>query len=505
MKETILLDPEAVDFATLRRLWEGASAKLDNHARARIAASAEVVDRIVAGGETVYGVNTGFGLLANTRIPAERLAELQRNLILSHACGLGKRLPRHVVRLMIVLKLMGLGRGYSGVRPTVTDALQALLDHDAIPVIPSQGSVGASGDLAPLAHLVAALMGHGAIDLAGETMPAGEALARLDMAVLELGPKEGLALINGTQASTAIALDALFAAERVFGAALVAGALSVDALKGSIKPFDPRISALRGQPGQVRVAAEIAGLLDGSAIIASHHRCGRVQDPYSFRCQPQVMGASLDLLANAARTLTVEAAAVTDNPIVFGGEEDGAISGGNFHAQPVAFAADTIAMAMCEVGSLSERRTSVLVDPKMSGLPAFLTEDGGVNSGLMIPQVTAAALVSENKSLAFPASVDSIPTSAGQEDHVSMAPIAGRKAGSIVRNAAGVVAIEMIAAAQGIDFHAPLASSERLVRAQARIRSISARIAQDRYLADEMRALQESILAESWLDQFAVA
>ncbi|MXO76006.1 histidine ammonia-lyase [Altererythrobacter aerius] len=504
MSSAIVLDPESVDFATLRRLWRGAPARLDNGARERIAASAEVVDRIVAGGETVYGVNTGFGLLANTRIPSERLAELQRNLILSHACGLGDPLPRHVVRLMIALKLLGLGRGYSGVRPEVIDALQALIDHDAMPVVPAQGSVGASGDLAPLAHLIAALMGFGQIDVAGAIMPAADALVRLGMAPLELGPKEGLALINGTQASTAIALDALFAAERVFGAALVAGAMSVDALKGSIKPFDPRISALRGQPGQIRVAAQIAALLDGSAIIASHARCGRVQDPYSFRCQPQVMGASLDLLANAARTLTIEAAAVTDNPIVFG-EDDSAISGGNFHAQPVAFAGDTIAIAMCEVGSISERRTAVLVDPKMSGLPAFLTEDGGVNSGLMIPQVTAAALVSENKSLAFPASVDSIPTSAGQEDHVSMAPIAARKAASIVRNVAGVLAVELIAAAQGIDFHAPVATSERLGAAHARVRGITARLAQDRYLADEMRALQAAILDGGWLDDFTIA
>jgi histidine ammonia-lyase len=375
----------------------------------------------------------------------------------------------------------------------VTDALQALVDRDAIPLVPAQGSVGASGDLAPLAHLVAALMGHGSIDLAGEHLPAAQALARLGMAPLELGPKEGLALINGTQASTAIALDALFMAERVFGAAIVAGALSVDALKGSIKPFDPRLSALRGQPGQIRVAGEIAALLAGSSIIASHHRCGRVQDPYSFRCQPQVMGASLDLLSNAARTLTIEAAAVTDNPIVFG-EDDSAISGGNFHAQPVAFAADTIAMAMCEVGSLSERRTAVLVDPKMSGLPAFLTSDGGVNSGLMIPQVTAAALVSENKSLAFPVSVDSIPTSAGQEDHVSMAPIAARKAGQIARNAAGVIAVELMAAAEGIDYHAPLTTSPKLQAIHATVRGLSPHFTADRYWADEMSALQAAVL-----------
>ena len=293
---TLTLDPTDIDLATLRQLWQGATCKLDDASMDRIRASAAAVERIVASGETVYGINTGFGLLANTRIPPERLAELQRNLILSHSCGLGDALPRHVVRLMIVLKLLGLGRGYSGVRPLVIDALQALLDQDAMPLIPAQGSVGASGDLAPLAHLIAALLGEGRIDVEGEILPARDALDKLGMAPLELGPKEGLALINGTQASTAIALDALFMAERVFGAALGAGALSVDALKGSIKPFDPRISEVRGQPGQIRVAAEIRGLLEGSEILASHGRCGRVQDPYSFRCQPQVMGASLDLL-----------------------------------------------------------------------------------------------------------------------------------------------------------------------------------------------------------------
>jgi histidine ammonia-lyase len=434
------------------------------------------------------------GLLANTRIPDERLAELQTNLILSHSAGLGDPLPRHVTRLMIILKLLGLGRGYSGVRPVVIEALQALLDRDAMPVIPAQGSVGASGDLAPLAHLIAALMGEGRIDVAGEIHPAKYALAKLAIQPLELGPKEGLALINGTQASTAIALDALFIAERVFGAAIGAGAMSVDALKGSIKPFDPRISDVRGQPGQIRVAAEIRGLLEGSEILASHGRCGKVQDPYSFRCQPQVMGAALDLLANAARTLTIEAGAVTDNPIVFE-DEDTAISGGNFHAQPVAFAADTIAMAMCEVGSLSERRTAVLIDPKMSGLPAFLTDDGGVNSGLMIPQVTQAALVAENRSLAFPASVDSVPTSAGQEDHVSMAPIAARKAVAIAKNVAGIVAVELIAAAQGVDYHAPLKTSAKLRLLHARVREISPRLESDRYWADEMAALQAAVLA----------
>lgn len=488
------LNPTSVDLGILRRLWQGEAASLDDVSMQRVANSAAAIERIVASGETVYGVNTGFGLLANTRIPNDKLAELQSNLILSHSAGLGDPLPRHVTRLMIVLKLLGLGRGHSGVRPLVIEALQRLLDGDAMPLIPSQGSVGASGDLAPLAHLIAALMGYGRIDVAGDVVPAEAALKRLSLDPLQLGPKEGLALINGTQASTALALDGLFQGERVFAAAIAAGALSVDALKGSAKPFDPRISELRGQPGQIRVAAAIGRLLDGSEILTSHVKCSRVQDPYSFRCQPQVMGAALDLLQNAASTLTIEASAVTDNPIVFA-DEDTAISGGNFHAQPVAFAADIIAIALCEVGSISERRVSVLVDPKMSGLPAFLSQDSGVNSGLMIPQVTAAALVSENKSLAFPASVDSIPTSAGQEDHVSMAPIAARKATQIARNAAGVVAVELMAAAEGIDYHLPLKTSAKLQAVHTAVRAHSPHFTADRYWADEMSALQGAVLA----------
>ena len=489
------LNPENLSLGQLRQLWSGADAQLNAASMQRVANAAASVERIVASGETVYGVNTGFGLLANTRIPDDRLAELQTNLILSHSAGLGDALPRHVSRLMILLKLLGLGRGYSGVRPVVIEALQALLDKNAIPVIPAQGSVGASGDLAPLAHMTSALMGHGSIDVGGQVLPAGEALTRVGIEPLQLGPKEGLALINGTQASTAIALDALFMGERVFAAAIDSGALSVDALKGSTKPFDARVSELRGQPGQIRVAAALRGLLDGSEILSSHQCCcSKVQDPYSFRCQPQVMGAALDLLTNAARTLTIEAGAVTDNPIVFP-DEDSAISGGNFHAQPVGFAADTIAMALCEVGSISERRTAVLIDPKMSGLPPFLTEDSGVNSGLMIPQVTAAALVAENRSLAFPASVDSIPTSAGQEDHVSMAPIAARKACQIARNAAGIVAIELIAGAQGVDFHAPLRTSQSLQTVHGLVREVTPHFTSDRYWADDMAALQERVLA----------
>ncbi|MCM8558247.1 histidine ammonia-lyase [Sphingomicrobium sediminis] len=492
------LDPGHVTLDQLRAVWGGEAASLEASAYDAIAASHEVVTRIVAGGETVYGVNTGFGLLASEKIPPERLAELQRNLILSHSCGLGDPLPRHVTRLMMVLKLIGLGRGASGVRVELVEALQRMVDADAIPEVPSQGSVGASGDLAPLAHMTATMLGEGWVDLKGERMPAADALAKIGMEPVVLGPKEGLAMINGTQASTAIALDALFKAERVFDAAIAAGALSVDALKGSAKPFDARLSELRGHVSQVAVAEMLRDWLDGSAIIESHHRCGRVQDPYSFRCQPQVMGASMDLLGKAAAMLEIEANAVTDNPVLFGSEAedaDEAISGGNFHAQPVAFAADIIAMALCEVGSLSERRTSVLVDPKMSGLPAFLIDDGGVNSGLMIPQVTAAALVSENKALAHPASVDSIPTSAGQEDHVSMAPIAARKAGQIAVNAAGVIAVELIAAAQGVDYHAPLKTSLRLQALHAKIRERSAYLESDRYWADEMAALQAAVLA----------
>ena len=496
----ITLTPGAVTLATLRQLWSGAPARLAPSALADIDTAAASVSRIVAGGATVYGVNTGFGLLAQTRIPADRLADLQRNLILSHSCGLGEPLPRATVRLMIILKLIGLGRGHSGVRREVIDALQSLLDADAMPVIPSQGSVGASGDLAPLAHLVATLMGEGRIDLAGETLPAADALTRMNRAPLTLGPKEGLALINGTQASTAIALDALFLGERVFAAALGSGAMAVDALKGSCAPFDSRLHELRGQPGQIAVALRLRALLDGSDIVTSHHDCDRVQDPYSFRCQPQVMGAALDLLVNAARTLQIEANAVTDNPILFPGSDE-AISGGNFHAQPVAFAADIIAMALCEVGSLSERRTSVLVDPTMSRLPAFLTDDGGLNSGLMIPQVTAAALVSENKTLAFPASVDSIPTSAGQEDHVSMAPIAARKAVRIAHNAAGVIAVELIAAAQGLDYHRPLVTSPALAALHAKVRALSPHLGTDRYWADEMAAIQAAVLAGTLVEE----
>ncbi len=490
----IELSPGSVSFAQLRAIWDGAPVSLAPSAWSALDDAADAIARIVESGRTVYGVNTGFGLLAHTRIADDRLLDLQRNLILSHSCGLGEPLQARVVRLAMILKAVGLARGHSGVRRLVGERLLALVEAGALPVVPAQGSVGASGDLAPLAHIGAALIGEGRIALQGQAMPAGEALARLGIEPLVLGPKEGLALINGTQVSTAIALDALFTGERVFAAGLVGGALSTDALKGSLAAFDPRIHEARGQPGQIAVAAALRGLLQGSAIVQSHADCGKVQDPYSFRCQPQVMGASLDLLRHAARTLEIEANAVTDNPVVFP-DADEAVSGGNFHAQPVAFAADMLSMALCEVGSISERRVAVLVDPKMSGLPAFLVQDSGVHSGFMIAQVTAAALVSENRMLAWPGSVDSIPTSAGQEDHVSMATAAARKARTIAGNAAGVIGIELLAATQGVDFHAPLLTSPRLDEVVAEIRATIPHYAADRYLADELAWAKEAVLS----------
>jgi histidine ammonia-lyase len=490
----IILNPGSVTLAELRAIWEGAPVQLAETGWTAIDEAAASVGRILESGRTVYGVNTGFGILAQTRIPAERLAELQTNLILSHSVGLGDPLDPRIVRLVMILKVIGLARGHSGVRRELVERILALVAADALPVIPSQGSVGASGDLAPLAHMSAALLGEGDIILGGERLHASEALKYLDLEPLALGPKEGLALINGTQVSTAIALDVLFTAERLFGAALVAGALSVDALKGSAAPFDARLSAARGQPGQIDVARALRGLLAGSGITASHEDCGKVQDPYSFRCQPQVMGASLDLIRNAARTLEIEANAVSDNPLLFGDE---AISGGNFHAQPVAFAADILAIALCEIGSLSERRLAILVDPKLSGLPAFLIEDSGVNSGFMILQVTAAALVSENKSYAFPASVDSIPTSAGQEDHVSMATHGALKARRIADNVAGVIGIELMAGAQGVDFHAPLRTSPPLGAARDWLRAGVPFHAKDRYLANDVAWAKAAVLEGS--------
>ncbi len=472
--------------ADLRALNAGADIALHPAALPGIENSAQIIADIMASGRTVYGVNTGFGALALTAIPNDLLAELQRRLVLSHSVGVGPLLPAPIVRLMIALKIVGLARGHSGVRPAIIHALLDLLRAGIMPAIPAKGSVGASGDLAPLAHLAATLIGEGHASLEGEILPSAEVLRRAGLTPITLAPKEGLALLNGTQASTALALSALFRTEAIFAAALVTGALSVDAAKGSDTPFDARIHAARGQPGQIEVAACMRALLSGSDIRLSHIDCGRVQDPYSLRCQPQVMGACLDTIRHAARVLTIEANAVSDNPLVF--EDGDVLSGGNFHAEPVALAADTLALALAEIGAIAERRIALLIDPTMSRLPAFLVTDPGINSGFMIAQVTAAALASENKSLAHPASVDSLPTSANQEDHVSMATFAARRLHEMADNTAAIVAIEWLAAAQGVDFHAPCRTSPLLQTAIARLRAHVLPYTEDRFFAPDIEA-----------------
>ena len=489
---SLVIHPGEATLSDWRAVFDGAVPRLADSAWPAIAASAAVVDRIVEDGRAVYGINTGFGKLANIRIETGDLARLQSNIVISHAAGVGAPLETDVVRLMLALKAASLGRGASGVRPETVRMIEAMLAADLLPLIPEQGSVGASGDLAPLAHMAATMIGVGEAMLKGQRMSAADALQRSGLAPVALGPKEGLALLNGTQFSTACALAGLFRIERVFHAAMVAGALSVEAAKGSMAPFDPRIHALRGHRGQMETAAAYRAMLEGSAIGASHADCEKVQDPYCLRCQPQVMGAVLDLGRQAATTLGIEAGGVTDNPLIFIDTGE-AISGGNFHAEPVAFAADMLAMAICEIGSMSERRTAMLVDPALSGLPAFLTPRPGLNSGFMIPQVTAAALVSENKQRAYPASVDSIPTSANQEDHVSMAAHGARRLLAMAENAAQVVAIELLAAAQGCDFHGGLRSSDGLEAVRATVRAAVPHLEDDRYFAPEMAAAAEMV------------
>jgi histidine ammonia-lyase len=488
----VLLCPGNVTLQTWYAVYRGAPVTLDPACRSAIRRGAEAVERIVAKGEPVYGVNTGFGKLASVRIATADLESLQRNIVLSHAAGVGEMTPAPIVRLMIALKLASLAQGASGVRPATIAMLEALLHSDLIPVVPAQGSVGASGDLAPLAHMAAAMIGAGEILAAGRALPADRALAEVGLKPLRLGPKEGLALLNGTQFSTAFALAGLFEADVLLQSALVAGALSTEAAKGSDTPFDARIHTLRGHRGQIETAVAIRRLMAGSEIRASHlTNDARVQDPYCLRCQPQVMGAVLDLLRHVAETLSVESNGVSDNPLIFAETEAGndeVLSGGNFHAEPVAFAADMIAIALCEIGSLSERRTAMLVDPVLSGLPAFLTPRPGLNSGFMIPQVTAAALVSENKQMAFPASVDSIPTSANQEDHVSMSAHAARRLVAMAENVGSILGVEILAAAQGCDFHTPLKSSADLERVRATVRSRVPRLNDDRYLYPDLKA-----------------
>jgi histidine ammonia-lyase len=460
--------------------------------RSRLDQTAELVATLAGSDVPTYGVNTGFGRLATVRIKAEDVERLQRNLVRSHSVGVGEPLDDAVVRLVLVLKACSLALGYSGVRPGLIETLIALVNHDVLPRVPSQGSVGASGDLAPLAHLSLVVIGEGTARVAGREVPGEEALAIAGRAPWSLGPKEGLALLNGTQVSTALALSGAVAISRLLRSAIVIGALTVDAAAGSAVPFDPRIQAVRGHAGQVRVARAYRELLAGSGIALWHSDCAKVQDPYSLRCQPQVMGAVLDALEWATHTLLTEANGVSDNPLVFADEGE-VLSGGNFHAEPVAFASDLLAIVASEIGALSERRIALLIDSGMSGLPAFLARDGGLNSGFMIAQVTAASLASENKSLAHPASVDSLPTSANQEDHVSMATFAAYRLGRIVANVEHILAIEALAAAQGVELRLPLRTSERLAEVIALVRTRAEPIAEDRVLASDVGAVAELI------------
>ncbi|WP_374443012.1 histidine ammonia-lyase [Pseudomonas panipatensis] len=499
MSDALLITPGHFSLDQLRLIHqERIDFALDPACQASIAASQRTVASIIASQRTVYGINTGFGLLARTSIAADQLTRLQRNLILSHCTGTGPLLDDATVGLILALKVASLARGFSGVRWAVIEGLLKLYHAQVYPCIPSQGSVGASGDLAPLAHMSSVLIGVGQVRHQGRVMEASEGLAIAGLEPLTLGPKEGLALINGTQVSTALALRGLFAAEKLFAAAVAAGSLTVEALKGSYVPFDARIQAVRGQPGQIDVAALYRELLHDSQINQSHIDCKRVQDPYSLRCQPQVMGACLDHLRFAAGVFLREANAVSDNPLVFSADGD-VLSGGNFHAEPVAMAADVLALAIAEIGALSERRIAQLVDPALSGLPAFLVKEGGLNSGFMIAQVTSAALASENKTLAHPASVDSLPTSANQEDHVSMATFAARRLLDMAGNSSAVVAIELLAAAQGVEFHAPLSTSPKLAEIMAMIRAQVPAYDEDRYFAPDIAT------ARAWVEEGAFA
>ncbi len=491
---SLLLNPGNLTPATLRRLAsEFVTLELSAGDMARIQAGADAVQEIVRKGAPAYGINTGFGKLAKVQVPVEQLEQLQANLVRSHAVGVGEYLPDETVRLILVLKIASLARGFSGVRPLVVERLIELYNNQVWPCIPCKGSVGASGDLAPLAHLTLPLMGEGLVRVDGDVVPAEIALKDRNIEPIRLAAKEGLALLNGTQVSTAIALRGYFKAETVFAAAVVAGALSVDAARGSDAPFDSRIHEVRGHESQIRVAECYRDFLAGSEIRASHLvGDDRVQDPYSLRCQPQVMGACLDHLQHCARILFTEANAVSDNPLVFP-ETGDVLSGGNFHAEPVAIAADVLAIATAEVGSLAERRIALLIDSTLSGLPAFLVSDAGVNSGFMIAHVTAAALASENKTLAHPASVDSLPTSANQEDHVSMATFAARKLVEVATNVRMIIAIELLAAAQGIEFHRPLKSSKVLEFTVAEIRKLVPAYDQDRFFAPDLNLVDHLI------------
>lgn len=491
MKLTV--DNQLITLTKLRQAWlEPVVVDLGDTARRRIAESNELIDDVVAQGDQVYGVNTGFGQLASVRISDDELVHLQENLVRSHAVGVGEDLDDDIVRLIMLIKVIALAEGFSGVRLELVERLCDLINHEIYPRIPSRGSVGASGDLAPLAHLAGALIGIGEVRINGSLAPAAIALKEAGIEPVRLAPKEGLALLNGTQVSTALALAGVFRTENVLSAGLMAGAMSSDAVNGSDTPFDRRIQSVRGHGGQIAVAAVLRDLMSGSEIRASHIDCDRVQDPYSIRCQPQVIGACLDVLRHVCKVLETEANAVTDNPLVFT-DSRAVLSGGNFHAEPVALAADYLALAIAEIGALSERRIALLIDTHLSGLPAFLVKDGGLNSGFMMAQVTAAALASENKSHAHPASVDSLPTSANQEDHVSMATFAARRLHTMLDNVADIVAIELLAAAQGIDFHRPATSSPAIEDAMSVIREMSPFYEEDRSLSPDIRRIAATI------------
>lgn len=485
---TQTLKPGNAALHELESLWRGSGpVKLDAACHAGISAACDLVRNAAAGGEAIYGVNTGFGKLASVKIAPNDTAKLQRNLILSHCCGVGETLDAQTTRLMMALKLLSIGRGASGVSPQVVDLLEKLLANDICPAIPVQGSVGASGDLAPLAHMTATLIGEGEAVVDGVRMSSEKALQNAGLAPVELGPKEGLGLINGTQFSTACALSALFQTWRNAASAVVVSALSTDAIMGSTAPLIDEIHTLRGHAGQIAVARAMREIMEGSDIRESHREGDtRVQDPYCIRCQPQVTGAAMDLLHFAGRTLETEANAVTDNPLVLVGEQR-IVSGGNFHAEPVAFAADQIALAISEIGAISQRRTALMVDPTLSfDLPPFLTPDPGLHSGLMIAEVTTAALMSENKHLANPCSTDSTPTSANQEDHVSMAAHGARRLQRMNTNLSSIIGVEMMCAAQGIEFRTPLKTSPVLQYIMAIIRNEIATLESDRYMADDI-------------------
>lgn len=486
MNERLTLNPGSVTLAELRAVLEtDKSIEINSSAKEQVDRSRATVVQLLNENRAIYGVNTGFGRLANIAIEEEKLVELQRNLVLSHSVGTGDLLDDRTVRLILVMKACALARGFSGVRWELIDQLIGMVNAGALPAIPGKGSVGASGDLAPLAHMASALIGHGRIRYRGELMTASEGLAAAGLEPVVLGAKEGVALVNGTQVSTALALHGVFRAEDMLHAGIVTGALSLEACKGSDEPYDARIQAVRGHAGQIEVADAARTLLKGSAIRESHRDCDKVQDPYCLRCQPQVTGACLDQLRAAAHTLKVEANGVTDNPIVFSDDAE-VISGGNFHAEPVAFAADAIALALAELGSISERRQALMVDASLSGLPPFLTENSGLHSGFMMTQVTSAALVAENKNLAVPSSVDSIPTSANQEDHVSMATYAARRLLQMADNLTDIIAIEWMTAVRGVEFHAPLQTSSVLAQAVARLREVVPVHEGDRFLADDI-------------------